>query len=276
MKKSIILLTFLIFTLKGFAQIIEEHMYEQTLTPPYTRFEMIKLHSGTCYVQTVDNKVTLYGLNHSIFIEFNIPQIEGFKSSIGCISDKLFNLDDKVEFLINYTDQYSKPMKTAIINEDYETLFSKDDVNCQTILAYSPFSLFNIYSTEEGWKMTLSNQSFEKIYVYSLPGTLPGCCEEEKVTTPVNKSLKLRSAISNPFPNPTSESTRIEFELPKNETSGELVVYNKDGAVIKKYKVDRSIGYLQLNNSDLPSGTYYYNLVTSSGTSDTKKMLVIK
>lgn len=269
-------MTFLIFTLKGFAQIIEEHMYEQTLTPPYTRFEMIKLHSGTCYVQTVDNKVTLYGLNHSIFIEFNIPQIEGFKSSIGCISDKLFNLDDKVEFLINYTDQYSKPMKTAIINEDYETLFSKDDVNCQTILAYSPFSLFNIYSTEEGWKMTLSNQSFEKIYVYSLPGTLPGCCEEEKVTTPVNKSLKLRSAISNPFPNPTSESTRIEFELPKNETSGELVVYNKDGAVIKKYKVDRSIGYLQLNNSDLPSGTYYYNLVTSSGTSDTKKMLVIK
>jgi hypothetical protein len=84
------------------------------------------------------------------------------------------------------------------------------------------------------------------------------------------------SYLSNPYPNPTDNSTTLPFTLPDGENTGEIVLYNMQGNEIRRYKVDRSFSNIILNNSGLPSGNYYYQLVTSQGILGTKKVIVIK
>ena len=77
-------------------------------------------------------------------------------------------------------------------------------------------------------------------------------------------------------PNPSRDFTKIDYKLPDNERYGEILFYTVDGKEVKRYKVDNTFNTLLINNSDLPSGTYLYHLITPSNTTSAKKMLVIK
>ncbi len=79
------------------------------------------------------------------------------------------------------------------------------------------------------------------------------------------------------FPNPFNPITEILFNLPSDQ-SVQLDVYNVKGALIsrlvKSYLQEGNHKFL-FNGSALPSGVYFYRLVTSSHTI-TKRMLLIK
>jgi len=64
--------------------------------------------------------------------------------------------------------------------------------------------------------------------------------------------------------------------LPKEERQGELILYNIQGAEVKRYKVDNTFKDILLDNTQLPAGTYFYQLQTKKGAVGTKKMVVIK
>ena len=81
--------------------------------------------------------------------------------------------------------------------------------------------------------------------------------------------------ISNPFPNPTNDKTTINYELPEGVNQGKLVFYDANGNVVKEFNVDNSFNDLQVSNSDLSAGTYYFQLQTSKGTSGGKKLILI-
>jgi hypothetical protein len=270
MKKNFILSFFLFFTFNSFSQIIEEKIYDS----PISNINIVRLHSGIYYIIEEGQKLKLYSSNHSLYKEFDIPAISGYSASLGLVTDKLYNIDEKIEFLIKYGSMSGD--KTIVYNEDNEIVFSNDDATFPISVINPPNLAKWLFKAENQWKMLLYSRTLEKTYVYSLPGTLPEpeCCVVSS-TEPTQRKEK-RSSLSNPYPNPSSEYAKIEFQLPPGESTGEIYIYNKDGIVINKYKVDKTFGYLQLNNSDLPSGMYYYNLVTKSEISDTRKALVIK
>jgi len=76
------------------------------------------------------------------------------------------------------------------------------------------------------------------------------------------------------FPNPNNGITTIKYLLLPSETKGEVLFYNLDGRLVKTFKVVGSIGHIQIDNSDLPSGTYLYLIRSDMNTSETKKMII--
>ena len=89
----------------------------------------------------------------------------------------------------------------------------------------------------------------------------------------IPSSYKLYQNYPNPF-NPTSV---IVFDMPK-EGFASLKVYNSIGqevAVLVNGVVKSGVHQKVFNASSLPSGVYFYKLVTN-GFSDVKKMSLIK
>ncbi len=85
-----------------------------------------------------------------------------------------------------------------------------------------------------------------------------------------------QSIISNPYPNPTNNTTTIDYTLPAGSNEGEIVFYNLQGAEVKRFKVDKTFSTLLVSTADIAAGTYLYQLQTSVVSTEGKKMVVIK
>ena len=162
-----------------------------------------------------------------------------------------------------------------IYNEDNILLFSLDSAGIQNTGNRLEGSIVN---TTSGTKMILTSYKTDDLglKIFSLPGSLPCsiCGGYAGIAEP--NSNESRSMISNPFPNPTNDKTTINYELPEGVNQGKLVFYDANGNVVKEFNVDNSFKDLQVSNSDLSAGTYYFQLQTSKGTSGGKKLIVIK
>jgi hypothetical protein len=134
-----------------------------------------------------------------------------------------------------------------------------------------PLQQLPIYNTPQGTKMILS-YSNGQAKVFSLPGTLSTGIAEAN-----GQLMQAQSGqLSNLYPNPSNGAVTLQYELPKGEQQGELVLYNMLGKEVKRYKVDNTFKDILLDNTQLPAGTYFYQLQTSKGSVGTKKMIVIK
>ncbi|HCD51200.1 MAG TPA: T9SS C-terminal target domain-containing protein, partial [Balneolaceae bacterium] len=79
------------------------------------------------------------------------------------------------------------------------------------------------------------------------------------------------------YPNPFNPETTIRFTLSEPQAVS-LKVYDTNGRLIKilaDKKMRAGEHSLRFNATDLPSGTYLYNLTTDQG-SQTRKMTLIK
>jgi hypothetical protein len=170
------------------------------------------------------------------------------------------------------TDPWS-PTSTnhlRIYNEDGTVLFSKDSASTHTVIDNNGNAFASILNINNGVKLVVRNVKVndQSIEMYSLPGTL---------IASNNKAIKSKKGIlSSPIPNPSSEVAKVEFTLPEGVNKGELQIYTTKGVLVKKFTVDRTFGYLMLDNSDLEPGTYLYKLDSDNSFSEVQKMLVIK
>ena len=82
------------------------------------------------------------------------------------------------------------------------------------------------------------------------------------------------------FPNPFNPSTTISFSLnAENSKDTELVIYNTKGQKVDLLKInneDLRIGEVVWDAKGLSSGIYFYKLVSSGKTIDTKRMILLK
>lgn len=98
--------------------------------------------------------------------------------------------------------------------------------------------------------------------------------QEQAVTLPNVFSLKQN------FPNPFNPSTKIDYKL-SVDNSGKLVIFNVLGDRIKEFNLKNSEGSVVWNGKNakgfnVSSGTYFYQLLTESGKSETRKMTLVK
>ncbi|MCC7431234.1 T9SS type A sorting domain-containing protein [bacterium] len=148
----------------------------------------------------------------------------------------------------NFTQNYSFTDKTAELNKTY--IYRLADVNFDGVR--------NIHS------------DFDRTITLKLEG--------ENLQ---NKNLSFE--LEQNFPNPFNPTTEIAFTL-KRETVATLKIYNTVGQEIKtlvseklvpaNYKV--SWNGTDENGKSVASGIYFYKLETANGTSDTKKMILLK
>jgi hypothetical protein len=78
-------------------------------------------------------------------------------------------------------------------------------------------------------------------------------------------------------PNPFSEETYIDYEIPSTINKALIIIYDKLGNVLRSIPIsDRGEGSLHIYAENLSSGTYAYSLVCDGITIDTKQMVCQK
>ncbi len=94
---------------------------------------------------------------------------------------------------------------------------------------------------------------------------------------PISNIIPDNFSLSQNYPNPFNPMTKIKFDIPKAFNT-KLAVYDilgKEVAVLVNDNLKPGSYEVELNSADLPSGTYFYRLVTD-GFTETKKMTLIK
>lgn len=88
---------------------------------------------------------------------------------------------------------------------------------------------------------------------------------------PINSNVTSLEA----YPNPAKNSATINYSIPSNYRTGNLVVRNMIGSVVKTIPINGgSTGKQSISTYDLPNGVYFYSIVGDGKTLSTKKLVV--
>ncbi|MEP7127233.1 MAG: T9SS type A sorting domain-containing protein [Chitinophagales bacterium] len=246
-------------------------------------FSVIKFGlAGDHYVRSdySTNQITVYNLNQVLIKTINIPaSVITQNYQVYYISDNLFDLDSSIEYLVNKPVIPGVYTNTYIVKEDGTILLEVDSASHANYSNPNLISDFvDVYPTPDGTKLILykKNSGYQ---VYSLPGSLP-CheCTDGVFTgnfSPDNPDRN-GSNLSNPFPNPTNNLTRIDYNLPKGINQGDLIFFNTNGAEVKRFNVSNVFSFIYVSANDLPTGTYFFTLRTTLGITEGKKLVVVK
>jgi hypothetical protein len=85
------------------------------------------------------------------------------------------------------------------------------------------------------------------------------------------------SSLAQNIPNPFSNTTTINYSLPQNSLSAQIIITDKSGKVLKQVNVSgNGKGSVQVNAATLLSGAYQYSLLVDGKLIDTKQMELLK
>jgi hypothetical protein len=290
MKTKLLLLLFcLSFQLQ--AQIT----FEDTLSFS-TYSGLIRLqYAGDKYFFIKDTtSIELYNLNHTLYKSISIPNTTIYGGGIysfipSFISETLFDNDSStIEYLLGVMERPSGIDYRAhmhIYDENGNSLFFLDScwynsVGNSELYAYVDKPVFN---TDTGTKMILrrtlppSNIGTGPKLIFSLPGTLyiPCDCFTSSGVPLLVEENYLRDCPLKTYPNPSSDKTTIEYKLPEGIHEAELKILSMYGAEIKSFRITDRYKTIELNNEDIPSGNYYYQVVLPNGRRIANKLIVV-
>lgn len=272
--KSIKIILCILISLQLNSQISLENTYPASSNN--VQLNIVKLTKAGykySFVDFVNKTIKLYNLNHSIFKSMFVPIPGGysFYQAPSLISDSLFNTDANVEFAVTYMQaNYSVTPATYqlignVVSETGNILLTLPQ--CMYITA--------VNTGANGWKLIATIDSTNKLQtkehrVYSLVGAIsqaPNPLGNLHSNTPNSQS----DMIASPVPNPSNNKTIIPYSIPAGSQS-QIIIFDINGRELKRYDIDSNFNTIELDNTELPSGTYFYSL---SDTNSIKKMLVV-
>ncbi len=272
------------------AQITLEHTYSGAIGG--IALNLIQVDSGVWkYVEfsesaTPDTIITfsIFNLDHSLDRVIPVPlfvpgQYDDAQPIM--IVKNLFALDGGYEYMISFgynDNQQNYHEGLRVFKEDGTTVFSCDtcrlsDDSYVPIFSTPPC----IVSTDSGVKMIILSglNNPENYELYSLPGKLPNRQSKTAGVTPMSISNG-SSFPTSAYPNPSNGQVRIAYELPTGISSVDVILTTEDGREVKRYRVSSTFSDLLIEASDLPSGSYFYKLVTEKGESAAQRIVMVK
>jgi hypothetical protein len=258
------------------AQFVFENDYPTGSTFSGHQLMLINLEvSGERYVNINRGAktITLYHLNHSLDKTISLSGLQiginsGTLDDILYISENLFNLDTSLEFVYIKDSAVPWQCRLWVYNESGNILFY--DTASMPIRVNVPLQQYPIYNSSQGTKMILSYPNGHA-KVWGLAGTLTTAIQA------ANQSLMNGyGMVSSPAPNPAVESTRIDYSIPPGAIRGEIVFFDAKGQEIRRFMVDNSFTNLMISTTDIPAGTYYYQLQVAGESTSSKKLVVVK
>ena len=234
-------------------------------------------YAGTKYqwFNLADSTIVLYNLDHSIYKQMVVPA--GPQVTIWFIRERLWDTDSTdIEYMVT-----SSPSQTVTVYDELgNTLFFRDSVLAG---GGSPNRAngggwdLNIFNTDSGAVMLLRTFGGDK-EVWKLPGYLDckPCGKPAGWNMTGGQEHRHTGKPGKLYPNPSLNSTTVHYDLPEGVTEGELKIYDLNGRPVKSYRVNDGFRTLLIDNSQLPAGTYLYQLETPDGPTGAKKMVVVK
>lgn len=105
-----------------------------------------------------------------------------------------------------------------------------------------------------------------------------GNFEYFNLTNDVNIGIPAEFELSQNYPNPFNPSTKIDYQIP-SDGNVNISLFDLSGKeVLQLVNENKPAGYysVTLNASALSSGIYFYNITTSNGFVNTKKLMLVK
>jgi hypothetical protein len=260
-----------LFALSVRAQVKFEHSYTSGLTEQFGLVNVDSAEWKYAHFNLVDS-ISIYNIDHSLDRIIVVPLFPDKSLGIITIAKNLFTTDGLYAYLMRSTDTTGHWNRLRILTEDNKQIFYRDSAT----LAYT-WSLTggsSIIQTNEGTKMIVRTSSNDRYEVYSLPGKLPSS-QKSNVVDPSSMS-ESPSIPTSAYPNPTTGRVRIAYELPAGVSSGELVLMTVEGKEVMRYHVTNAFSDLLIEAGDLPSGSYFYKLVTEKGESEVRRIVRVK
>ncbi len=269
--KYFITLFLLLFAVSTRAQITLEHTYAPS---SLKQFGLVEVDSGEWkYVgYNGADSITVYSMNHSVERVLIVPSALTATGRIVDIAKHLFELDTSYCYLL---DIWIGSPGLRVIKDDGAILFFCDTCSLgagssQIAEGIEQGPPHNIRTTADGTKMIVTKN--DGVRIYSLPGKLPTCTQKAGI---INASSSFADAMlpASAYPNPASGRVRIAYDLPQGVSSGEMILTSEDGREMKRYHVTNAFSDLLIEATDLPSGSYFYKLVTDKGESPAKRIV---
>jgi hypothetical protein len=247
------------------------------------------------YVKNKLKSITFYKSDFSVYKTIDISQKFPFDTSgyefneIGLgeikvmngidneylFTDKFFNNDDKIEFILQYSSYSSQSNSdqgvSIVMNEDGQEIQRFINLQSQEI-SFQYWRYLNILFKNQ------KNYDQSKTIVFSIPGNLPcpfTCSQKAAGIMPITQPNEFKEIQVNGFPNPSSDKVTLAYTLPEGVSFGTLKLYTQTGELVKEFKVSSQVDHLELPVSDYTPGTYYYELQAGGNTSGGKKIVVI-
>ncbi|MFY9308741.1 MAG: T9SS type A sorting domain-containing protein [Bacteroidia bacterium] len=295
MKKKIILLIFVnCINFFIYSQISIENTYPNTGwckgsivngNLMYGQRQLYLIHletSGDKYVDInkMNQTIDFYNIDHTLWksIDYSsvsiispYPENQKSQCSILYISQLLFNTDENIEFLYTYSWYNGSDTTwhaiTQIVSENGTMLFTRNAAPLIQPAWHAQY--FPIYNTTEGTKMILSNES-GTAEVFSLGGNFTPGISQNNIQNQLGMSL---------FPNPSAyaQMITINYQLPDQNKSAELIIFDALGKRIKTFTIGNGLNTILVDTIDLSSGMYFYTIKTENGEIlANKKSILIK
>jgi hypothetical protein len=190
-----------------------------------------------------NNQVKIYDSSHNIYKTVNINLESGYKMrELYLPSDKLFNSNSKIEFIISSV-QTDSPYQASLRLFDEDGTFLFDFGNSRGIeLFKTPNNTYKLITLQTNYTNEFSYK------VYSLSGTLS--VSQENL---FNKQKIIG------FPNPSSKTINITNPLKNNENE-KIQVYDINGRKVLEKKIVGNGKNIELNITSLSSGIYNYRI----------------
>jgi hypothetical protein len=179
-----------------------------------------------------------YTLLRSIYLE--IPT--GYQYlGIYNLSDKLFNDDNEIEILYSMYNTAIHRYDMRLVNES--GLLMQEFPNFNFAIVYQIEGVFKMYA----------NDNYDSIgYVYGLPGTML-----------VTDNPILGSTLTSVSPNPCTQWTEIQYNLPESNVNTWLEIFSVTGTRMTYMPVTNPSG-TRIDVSSFAAGEYLYSI--KSGT----------
>jgi hypothetical protein len=250
------------------AQVTLEHKY-----PNSRSFGLVLVDSAEWkYVDFHGAQIAFYNLDHSLDRVDTIQLPHTRISGLIRVARNLFSRDSSLDLLLDASDSSSNIVGLRLLHQDGSLLLKCD--TCSVATGYSNFADIApsfITSTSSGVKLTVVKYQDNSMEVYSLPGRIPGSSQMLSVNPNSQSSWpQLESAA---YPNPSTGHVRIAYDLPSGVQSGEIVLTKSDGREFKRYHITNAFNDLLIEEGDLPSGSYFYKVVTSRGESAAQRIV---
>jgi hypothetical protein len=266
MKQITFILIFLVTVASGLkSQIIPEHTYPG-VSAAYVN---LPVAGYKYYVMDVPNsQCKLYNNDHTLWktINLSIPA-NYYLCDIQFVSENLFNTDNSIEMLY-----VSCIYNTSLAYYTYDTRIVSESGTILLSVPGGGYSL--IYPAQTGSKLLVWEYDFsvfpEKVNtkVYSIPG---------QAATGINEPPAVNQfSLRNAYPNPTSSTVTIPYNLPANVNKAELKLYNLSGKLVKSFTVDRTFSNVVIQTNDLADGMYLYRIESGEFKSEAFKLSVRK
>ncbi len=237
---------------------------------------------------------SIYNLNHTLDQTIQLPALasDQIYDAPQFISKKLFDLDGLYDYLVvieqltKFTPQPPDTGSAYWVTTEYIT--RSYDENGKQLFSSDSANGSSIFNTEGGTKLLLTQWSTpgasqyvqfssSGTSVYSLPGKLPSPMRTPQAgVIPSSIAGGSGPIPTSAYPNPSNGQLRVAYTLPVGVATGELVVTDVQGHEVKSYRVGNAFNDILLSKSDLPSGSYFYKIVTEKGDSNPQRLVVVK